>query len=514
MTQHVVMVAAENGALPKGKVGGIGDVIRDLPGSLADRGWRVTVVTPSYGMFASLPGARPMRQLTVEFAGQTTQVGLFEVPGLDKRITHLVLDHADFSPGGQKQIYHDDGPEEPFKTDSSKFALFCVSAASLLCELSPDVVHLHDWHTGLLLALRQYDRRFAALKPLRTCFTIHNLAMQGIRPLKGHEASLDSWIPENRYPRDVVADPRYPDCFNPMLTAIRLADAVHTVSPTYAQEVCLPNRPGFHGGEGMEQALSDAGKHGRLFGILNGCAYAARPKRKLGWKRLLKLCAAELTRWIADERWVPSAHLLATQRIPGLPTRRPGVVLTSVGRITAQKVQLLLQPTPAGPGALTLILERLGTDGVFVMLGSGDARLEQALTKAAAEHENFLFLRGYSDAIAQALYQAGDLFMMPSSFEPCGISQMLAMQAGQPCLVHAVGGLKDTVQHLETGFVFGGDSPMQQAGQLVVCTDKALLLKESDPTTFKQIRDRAAAARFTWDKAVAGYEKHLYAHHD
>ena len=504
------MIAAENGALPQGKVGGIGDVIRDLPGSLADRGKRVTVITPAYGMFASLPGARPVRQLSVEFGGRATEVALFEVPGLDKRITHLVFDHLAFAPGGLKQIYHDDGPDEPFKTDSSKFAFFCVCAANLLCQLRPDVVHLHDWHTGLLLALREYDNRFEALKTLRMCFTIHNLAMQGIRPFQGHEASLETWVPDNRYPRDVIGDPRYPDCFNPMLTAIRLADAVHTVSPTYAKEVCLPNRPGFHGGEGMEQALADAREHGRLFGILNGCAYAARPKRKLGWKRLLKLCSAELTQWIANDRWVSSAHLLATHRIPDFPTRRPGVVMTSVGRVTAQKVQLFLQPTPAGPTALDLILEHLGSDGVFIMLGSGDQALEQALTRTAARHENFLFLKGYSDAIAHALYQAGDLFMMPSSFEPCGISQMLAMQAGQPCLVHAVGGLKDTVEHMQTGFVFSGDSPMQQAGQFVACTEKALQLRDREPSAFSKIRDQAAAARFTWDKAVAAYEKDLY----
>lgn len=508
------MVAAENGALPGGKVGGIGDVIRDLPGSLADRGWRVSVLTPSYGMFAALPGARKIRDFSIEFAGRAADVAMYEVPGLDKRVTHLVLDHAAFSPHGDKQIYHDDGPDEPFKTDSTKFAFFCVAAATTLSEMRPDVIHLHDWHTGLLLALREYEPQFENLKSIRTSFTIHNLAMQGIRPFRSHEASLERWLPSHVFPREAVADPRYGDCFNPMLTAIRLADAIHTVSPSYAREICLPDRPGFHGGEGMESALQQAHEQQRLFGILNGCNYAARPKRKLGWKRLLKLCSGELTTWIARSRWVSSAHLLASDRIASLPTRRPGTLLTSVGRVTSQKVQLMLQPTPAGPSALGLILERLGSDGVFIMLGSGSPELEQSLVEIGARYDNFLFLQGYSDAIAQALYQAGDLFLMPSSFEPCGISQMLAMQAGQPCLVHAVGGLKDTVQHEKTGFVFGGDSPMQQAGQLVACTDKALHLRDRDPASFKKIRDQAAAVRFTWDAAVAAYEEHLYTRDD
>ena len=116
-----------------------------------------------------------------------------------------------------------------------------------------------------------------------------------------------------------------------------------------------------------------------------------------------------------------------------------------------------------GTTLLDTILERLGSNGAFFLLGSGTAEYEQFFLEVSARHPNFIYLQGYSDALSHALYNNGDLFVMPSSFEPCGISQMLAMRAGQPCLVHAVGGLNDTVQDGVTGFSFSGADSTEQA---------------------------------------------------
>jgi starch synthase len=127
----------------------------------------------------------------------------------------------------------------------------------------------------------------------------------------------------------------------------------------------------------------------------------------------------------------------------------------------------------------------------------------------SVRYRNLLFLQGYSDRLAELLYSSGDLFLMPSSYEPCGISQMLAMRAGQPCVVHAVGGLRDTVTH-ERGFPFSGDTPTRQATSFVAAVEGALSLRATDDKAWRQIARAAAAARFEWGSSAARYVSELY----
>jgi starch synthase len=159
--------------------------------------------------------------------------------------------------------------------------------------------------------------------------------------------------------------------------------------------------------------------------------------------------------------------------------------------------------------ALEGILEALGEHGLLLMVGTGDSDYEQFLTETASRYSNFIFLRGYSESLVAALYDMGDLFMMPSSFEPCGISQMLAMRAGQPCLVHHVGGLRDTVQDNITGFTFTGKNPTEQADNLVATLQRALIVK-ARPKKWQAMCKKAAAMRFRWADSIDAYLKQLY----
>jgi starch synthase len=290
-----------------------------------------------------------------------------------------------------------------------------------------------------------------------------------------------------------------------MRAGIRLCDKVHAVSPTYAREIQDS------AGEGLQADLREAAGEGRLTGILNGCEYPAVPGRAPSFIRLLQLAEAELERWIGAE---PSAiHQLARHKIAALLQARspkPAPLVTSVGRLTDQKVRLLHTSLPDGRSTLESLLDRLGSDGFLLMLGSGDPALEQFLTDISARHDNFLFLCGFSEALSELIYRSGHLFLMPSSFEPCGISQMLAMRAGQPCLVHAVGGLADTVQDGVTGFCFGGDSEQQQVEQLLQRFDDALQLHARHPKQWRALRQRAAAQRFRWDDVARDYVSQLY----
>lgn len=541
MALHILMAAAENDALPGGKVGGVGDVVRDAPQAIASLpgfDGSVSVVCPSYG-FLHETAKHSLGSFTVHFGGREETVELFEVSGFTpgtrelesdsnsasaNSVRQLVIHHPQFEAvdaRGRKRIYVDDPPKEPFASDASRFALFSAAVVEGLIQQKFGPVnrlHLHDWHLGCALILREFDPRYAALRDLRTVFTIHNLALQGVRPLDGYASSLVAWFPDSNIPFKAVRDPQWTDCVNPMASAIRLADVVHVVSPGYADEVCLPSRPKrcdehctFFGGEGLEADLQQARSEQRLQGILNGCEYSAGrqllPRTQDSWQRLLDALIAELQSW---QQTNPSPrHELGLQRLTQWrESPRPQVVMTSVTRAVDQKIRLMKHPTDASP--LDRILSATAGRAVFILAGSGDAQYEEFLEAVSHRHNNFAFVNGYSGRGADALYECGDLFLMPSAFEPCGISQMLAMRAGQPCVVHAIGGLKDTVRNAETGFCFNGETPAELGTGFVETTLQAATLKCEQPWEYAAIQQRAFDQTFQWSDSVREYVDRLY----
>lgn len=514
------MIAAENGALRGGKVGGIGDVVRDVPLALAKRDCLVSVVIPAYGSFGKLPGAKRIETLIVNYAGKQQSLTLYHLAktGGNRNVGHYVIEHPLFSACGVGKIYCDDPSGRPFATDASKFALFCSAVAEAIRQNvfgKLDILHLHDWHAALLLVLRRYVPRYQMLKPLHCTFTIHNLALQGIRPFSGDESSLEEWFPDLVYERNQLADPIWTDCVNPMACAIRLADSVHAVSPSYAKEILLPSDAGIgqHGGEGLEKDLLKANREKRLFGILNGCEYpkpGKTAKRCDDWSVLLKQMQDLVMQWASQSTKLASAHFIAHDNLGKLGNQRPKMLLTSVGRITEQKVGLMRQPTSSGNPALHEVLASLDDYAILLLIGSGDADYEQFLCETAAVYDNFFFLRGYSDELAAAFYEHGDLFFMPSSFEPCGISQMLALRAGQPCLVHRVGGLRDTIIDNKTGYVFSGSNQTEQADAMVSTVQRALTQHQKKSSKWQTMCETAAEVRFEWAGSVDAYLTQLY----
>jgi starch synthase len=498
-------------------VGGVGDVVRDLPVALSKLGWSATVATPSYGLLHRVDGAERLGSVEVPWRGRLETVETWLVPGSNTGVRNLVFDHPLFAADGEGVIYVGDEPERPFATDANKFALFCASAAEWVASTSrkPDVVHLHDWHAAMYLLFARYEERLGAVARIPTVFTVHNLSYQGTRPLRGDESSLEAWFPDLHPDIDAVVDPEHGNCINPMATAIRLADRVSTVSGTYAHEICRPSDPstGFIGGEGLESLLNDARAEGRLIGILNGCEYDLPKMRRPGWMRLLGMCEAQLHDW---QRRSPAndAHQLARQRISQFPKRRPLHILTSIGRLVAQKATLLLLDAENGNSPLQRLSAELGRSTVIIVIGSGEPVFEKRMLAVAHECPNVLFLNGYSELLADPVYAAGDLFLMPSSFEPCGISQMLAMRSGQPCVVHGVGGLRDTVVHGETGFVFGGETPRAQADNFVTATREALAWRSDDPAGWKTMCERAMEQRFSWQLCAERTVRELYGFND
>jgi starch synthase len=193
------------------------------------------------------------------------------------------------------------------------------------------------------------------------------------------------------------------------------------------------------------------------------------------------------------------------------------MVFTLVGRIVEQKVRLLFE-VPKGSqsqlfDALMTLLEK---QAVCIILGTGDKGYEQLLAPAAEKHPHVVYLPGYSSAAADAIYSGGDCFLMPSLFEPCGISQMLAMRAGQPCLVHHIGGLRDTVRDGINGFSFPGPGLQlaEQATHMLETCRRVLEIYCRNPQLWKDIVENASAERFTWEKSVDRYITELYYRED
>ena len=506
--KKIWLVAAENGALPGGKVGGVGDVVRDLPIVLAATGLNVRVITPSYSMLHKLPGASLYRKVEVGFAGRLYLTKVYKVPVSNSPVEHFAIEHPLLSPNGPGRIYVSDKPGMPFAIDAAKFAFFdaVITAWVNSSESPPDVLHLNDWHMGLIPALRQFGDPNAPITKVRIVFTIHNLAYQGVRPLQDDESSLESWFPDLVQHADHLQDPKYDDCVNFMASAIRLADGINTVSPSYAMEIQRPSDPstGFSGGEGLEVELSKAFSDRRLLGILNGCMYPENPDPAPGWDELLQL--------IASRPDIIHASEPATDWIENRKGKRPGNLLLSIGRVANQKVPLFLEPVNGHKSALEAILTASGPDSLFIMLGSGEKKLEDRFAEIAQSCNNFLYIRAYVESLAGPLYSIADLFLMPSSFEPCGISQMLAMRAGQPCVVHAVGGLKDTVRDDITGFVFAGNTSAKQAENFVDAVHRAISVKTTHQQHWQEICEAAGNERFSWKIAAETYRDELYRH--
>ena len=228
---HIIMVASENDALIGGKVGGVGDVIKGLPRALAALGWSVTVIVPGYGYLHKTNPSRQISTVRFPFCGKTHRAEVWHVEGQEYNdsIMHLAIEH----PGVRGDpIYFNDPPETPFKQDATKYALFCSAVGQFLKGIpTPYTLHLHDWHTATLLFLRELHPAFSHLKGVRTAFTIHNLAIQGTRPMQGDDSSVGTWFPELFRKKEWITgwkDHRYEvPCYNPMAVGIRPWACLH-----------------------------------------------------------------------------------------------------------------------------------------------------------------------------------------------------------------------------------------------------------------------------------------------
>ncbi|MDR2734479.1 MAG: glycogen/starch synthase [Spirochaetota bacterium] len=536
----VALVSAECRGIAK--IGGLADAVRDLAGALFALHCPVRVIMPWY---AGLFGAKGLQEsvcefianLTIRFAGKDESCALYRHCLPDGLPVYLIKSDRWFA-GDYGSVYVDSAAlgHGPFEDDATRFAFF--SAAALECVRSlaeftdVRVVHCHDWHSAVLLTLLCHDTRYAAVHArVKTLFTIHNLDYQGVRPWQGGTGSFESWFPgvyAQLMHKDLLASlsaPANGDCYNPMRAAIRCADMVSTVSPGYAREITLPDNPAAHfaGGRGLERDLAELAGRKRLPGILNGIDYAQHDPGKSphpysedmpSWRQERLLGREEfvntLPAWIDSlakshgAGFKNSSHLQAACKNFEPLLWKNRALFVAVTRVAQQKFGLLFSRMPDGRSLLEHFLDR---PLALIVLGSGE--FENALD-ALMERPNALFLNLFDAEAASRLYRVGDVFLMPSDFEPCGISQLISMRYACLPFVHDTGGLHDTVTHRETGFSYSGENLSAQQKSFLRLTDDILWFRENCIPEWTRMQERAMRARFSLPEQAAKYLE-LYA---
>ena len=454
---RILMVASES--LPLVKTGGLADVVFSLSKALMLRGHHVDVMIPEYDGILNHYAYQQFDYFQVPIDSSHDE-GLYKVATIDG--LRFILVSSDFYFSRPGLIYgHGD--------DFERFGLFQLAALEFLRYHEYDVVHCHDWHTGLLPYMINTLRHDGLFSSLKTVYTIHNLAFQGKFDLESHR---QLFLP---YSTDFEMD----GLLNSMKTGIMCADVITTVSPTYASEIL---QEAF--GEGLHDILSI--RQNRLVGILNGIdTVMFNPKTD----PMIEPFDGRNVR----KGKVANKHRLQEQM--GLPTSE-GLLIGMVSRLSDQKGFDLVMAVLPG------LLDQY--DLQVVIVGSGDARVEDWLRDLEFRYPHqFKSHIGYSEPRARLVYAASDLFLMPSRFEPCGLSQMIAMRYGSVPVVRRTGGLADTVfdqQEGGVGIVFDDYTPQALHDALIRA------IEQVNDAAWQQFVKAAMKLDNSWTPSAKQYE--------
>ncbi|NOY30797.1 MAG: glycogen synthase GlgA [Planctomycetes bacterium] len=437
---NVLFATAE--AVPFCKTGGLGDVCGSLPRELAKQGHQPTVILPAFRqVFESGAEIEPTGVTFQVPIGQKRVEGQFLRGRLpDSKVPVYFVDQPEYF--DRPQLYGEEG--EDYRDNCERFTFFsrAVLEAVVSLDLGTDLIHCHDWCTGLIPAYLKtlYSDR-APFDQIASLYTIHNLAYQGNfwhwdMVLTGIDWKHFNWRQMEFYGN-----------LSFMKTGISFADAVSTVSPTYAREIMRP--PLSCGLEGALQHRRDD-----LFGILNGADYD-------DWNPASDSCLGKNTFDVETFEVGKAACKAALQSEMGLPVNPDVPLLAAVGRLADQKgFDLIARAMRQGAQQK----ETQQPDAQWVILGTGEPKYHQVLGQLAAEHPQKIAVRlEFSNELAHQIEAGADMFLMPSQYEPCGLNQLYSLKYGTVPIVRATGGLADTVVNTDpqsiadgtaTGFTF------------------------------------------------------------
>lgn len=473
---HVAFASAE--AAPFVKTGGLGDVAGSLPQALKAAGAEVVVLVPKYDTIAQ------------EYKDRMEHLCDFYVPlgwrneycGIE-RLNHRGVDYLFID----NERYFSRGYPYGFFDDGERFAFFSKAIVETLQYLpgvlngfTCDVLHCNDWHTAMApVFLREFYQASPFYQNIKTVFSIHNIAFQGQYSAK----VLNDILGLAHIPAAAFQLTCGPDAVNYMQGALNYTDAITTVSPTYAEEIKTGEF-----GEGLDGILRRRAPI--LQGIVNGIdtvGFDPATDQRI---------PAQFTAGDRSGKAVCKARL---QEELGLEVRDDRPLMVMVTRLTRQK----------GMDLVTYALDRILSGGVQVaVLGTGDTDYENALRYFEGKYPGTMAARiQFDPALSQRMYAGADLFLMPSLFEPCGLSQMIAMRYGTLPIVRETGGLKDTVAPYNqftgegTGFSFANFNGDEMADTIF----RAARLFWDDRAAFNKLVDNAMAADFSWTRSADVY---------
>ncbi len=470
----LLMVASE--AAPFAKTGGLADVIGSLPPALHALGHDVRLIMPWYRTVRGVTGnLRPSRRkLSIPMGNRVYQAG-YRTGDINGMPVYFIDVPELYD---RPELYGEHGQSYP--DNAERFGLLCLAALELVRQLKfvPDVIHTHDWQTGLVpVYLHRYREQDSFFFKTGSLFSIHNLGYQGVFPLAtGRILGLD----------DSLLTPdglEYYGQISLLKGGIRFADQVNTVSPTYCREIQTPEH-----GRSLDGLLRSRADH--LHGLLNGldgnlwspandksltCSYNSQ---NLSGKTA---CKKDL------------------QKKLGLPVSSDTPIVAMVTRLDSQK-------------GIELVLESwhkiMARDLQLIILGSGNPDFEHRLAEAASFYpDQASVLLRFDDALSRRIYAGSDLFLMPSRYEPCGLGQLIALRFGAVPLVHATGGLVDTIFDPLTstdhanGFVFHE----YRHDSLLHCLDRALATY-TEPESWRLLMLQGMTQETSWNQAAGQYE--------
>jgi starch synthase len=470
---RVLHAAAE--LFPWVKTGGLGDVIAALPPAMTAAGIYTRLVLPGFTAFLDAFELTEIARLPTPFAAERVRIALARLP--ESEVSAYVVDHPAFydRPGSP----YADPDRQDWSDNHRRFALLGWAAAALAQgadpEWRPDILHCHDWHAGLAPAYLQAE---SSLVP--SVFTVHNLAYQGFFPAD-HFGDLH--LPPDFFSVDGV---EFYGGLSFLKAGLFYADRLTTVSPTYAREI---QTPAF--GMGLDGLLRTRGNE--LTGILNGVdpkIWSPENDRLLPRSYGLDDAAAGKA----------AAKAVLTERF-GLAGEGAGPLFGAVTRLTTQKgLDLLLAALPR--------LVALGAR--LLLLGSGDGDLEAGFAAAAQAFRGSVGITlGYDEALSHLIIAGSDAILVPSRFEPCGLTQLYALRYGSLPVVRRTGGLADTVVDANavaltdgtaTGFAFEAETPDGLLGAM----QRAAALY-GDPAAWQRVMRQAMARDCSWDAAAQRY---------
>lgn len=472
--KKILFAASE--CVPFIKTGGLADVVGSLPKNFNKNEYDVRVILPKYACMKEVWKDKLEYQTNfyMDYNWKRCYVGIFK----------YVLDNITFYFIDNEEYFGGDKPYAGGLWDIEKFGYFSKAVLSALptIDFRPDVIHCHDWQTGLVPVYLDHFR-FSGdyYKGIKTVMTIHNLKFQGVWGREDVKNIVG--LPEYYFTPDKLET--YPDA-NLLKGGIVYADKVTTVSNSYAEEIKMP----FYGErlEGLMNARSNS-----LSGIVNGIDYEEYNPETDAW--------LPYQYSVEDFRKVKVKNKVALQKELGLEKNPKTMMIGIVSRLTDQK----------GFDLVAHVMDEMCQDDVqFVVLGTGDERFENMFRHYAWKYPNKVSANiFYSEEMSHKIYGSCDAFLMPSLFEPCGLSQLMSLRFGTIPIVRETGGLKDTVEAYNeyektgTGFSFAN----YNAHEMMMIVRYAESIYYNKKRDWNNIVERAMKMDFSWKTSAKQYEE-------